>query len=96
MSTSLRVVTAGQNDAAPSSATASLTERIRGLQAEAKGLAREQVDALRASLAETQRLAEEIAQGGEVYPPGVREIAGRLGDETLAKALTLAAIMARA
>ena len=94
MSTSLRAVGApGLKEAPP--ARSSLAERIRRLRAEARGLAREQVEALRATLLETQRLAEEIAQGGDAYPPGVREIAARVGEESLARALTLEAIMAR-
>jgi hypothetical protein len=78
-----------------SPATASLGERVQRLQAEARGLAREHIDVLRASLLETQALADEIALGGDVYPPGAREIAGRLREDSAAKALTLEAIMAR-
>ena len=93
MSTSLRVVAASAKTASPM--TNSLSERVQRLQAEARGLAREHIDALKASLLETQALAEEIAQGGDVYPPGAREIAGRLSEDSAAKALTLEAIMAR-
>ncbi len=89
MSTPLRVVT----NRPPA---ASLADRIRALQAEARGLAREQVEALAASLLATQRLADEIAAGGEAYPPGVREIARRLSEDSAAKALTLEALSARA
>jgi hypothetical protein len=94
MSTSLRVVAASAKSAA-AAATTSLSERIQRLQAEARGLAREHIDSLRASLMETQALAAEIARGGDAYPPGAREIAGRLCEDSAAKALTLEAIMAR-
>ena len=97
MSTSLRVVAASPLPEAQTGAitAASLSERIRQLQAEARGLAREQVGALAASLMRTQRLADEIAHGGEAYPPGAREMARRLGEDSGFNALTLEAIMAR-
>ena len=97
MSAPFRVVAARPLiETAPSAPVAvSLSERIRELQAEAKGLAREHIGALEASLLETQRLAEEIARGGDIYPPGVRDLAQRLGEDSAAKALTIEAIMAR-
>ncbi len=90
MSTPLRVVT---NQSAPA---VSLGDRVRALQAEARGLAREHIEALAASLLATQRLADDIAAGGEAYPPGVRDIARRLSEDSAAKALTLEALSARA
>ena len=74
---------------------ARLTERIRQLQAETRDLAREQVEQLKAALLEVQCLAEEIAEGGDAFPPGVRELATRLGEDSLAKTQTLDAIMCR-
>lgn len=91
----LRVITAAQPLKVSSGTAASLTERVQQLQAEAKRLAGEHVDALRASLLQTQRIAEEIAQGGEAYPAGVRDIARRLGEDSTARALTIEGIMAR-
>jgi hypothetical protein len=72
-----------------------LADHIRQLQTEAKLLARDHIALLGASLSQTQRLAEEIAGGGEAYPAGVRDIARRLADDSAAKALTLQALMAR-
>lgn len=95
MSASLRVVPAAQPMKVAMGTAASLTERVQQLQAEAKRLAGEHVDALRASLLQTQRIAEEIAQGGEAYPAGVRDIARRLGEDNAARALTIEGIMAR-
>ncbi len=80
---------------AEASASAKLSDRIRQLQAEAKGLAGDHIDALRASLLQTQQIAEEIAEGGDAYPPGVRDIARRLCEDTAARALTIQGIMAR-
>jgi len=97
MSAPLRVVAADPSpESAPAPTTgASLSERVRALQAEARRLAGEHVEALAGSLLETQRLAAEIAEGGDIYPPGVRDLATRLCEESAAKAQTLAAIMGR-
>ena len=70
-------------------------DRIRRLQIEAKGLAREHIEMLAAALSEVARLSAEIAEGGELYPVGAREMARRLTDETGKQALTLTAIIDR-
>jgi hypothetical protein len=44
---------------------------------------------------ETQRIAEEIANGGEAYPAGVRDIARRLGEDSAARAMTIESIVSR-
>ena len=98
MSKALRVVTTNPADApAPvdGSAYAALGERVRRLQAEAEQLAREHIGVFAASLAQTRRLAEEIALGGEAYPAGVREMARRLAEESQANVQALEAIVAR-
>ena len=69
--------------------------RIRRLQVEARSLAREHIEMLAAALTEVSRLSAEIADGGEVYPVGAREISRRLTDETGKQALTLTAIVDR-
>ena len=94
MSTPLRVVTAGL-DATPAAAAPSLAERILLLQAEARSLARDHIEILRANLLQTQQVADQIAHGGDAYPPGVRELAARLVDDAGARAATLEAIMGR-
>lgn len=73
----------------------SAAQKIRRLQAEAKTLAREQVEALSAALAEVSRLAGEIADGGELYPVGAREVARRLVEDAAKQSLTLSAIVER-
>lgn len=95
MTMPLRVVTTEAQTTEAEPATPSLAERIRLLQAEAKALADDQVGVLANSLADLHRLAAEIADGGAVFPPGVRDLAGRLSADALAKAATLEAIMAR-
>jgi hypothetical protein len=93
MSASLRVITAGQR--AETATGGSLGQRVGQLQAEAKRLAGEHIDALRANLIQTQQVADEIARGGDAYPPGVRDIARRLAEDSVAKALMIEGIMAR-
>ena len=51
--------------AVPVPAGASVSERIRHLQAEARLLAREQIEALENALLQIERLSCEIADGGE-------------------------------
>ena len=61
--------------------------------AEARGAAREQIDVLEQAIAEVMALSMEIADGGEAYPPGVRDLCRRLSDEVAHRAQTLEAIM---
>jgi hypothetical protein len=70
-------------------------DRVRRLQAEARGLAREHVEMLAQALVEVSRLSEEIAGGGEVYPVGARELSRRLSEEAGKHALALTAIIER-
>jgi hypothetical protein len=95
MSPSLSVV--ADNDlktiSAPKSET--VAERVRRLQAEAKQLAKDHIKALTTRIAELEVMAAEIAEGGEAYPPGVRDIARRLVDDCESRVQTLEAIVAR-
>jgi hypothetical protein len=70
-------------------------DRIRRLQSEARGLAREHVELLAQTLTEVSRLSEEIAEGGDVYPVGARELSKRLAEEACKHALSLTAIIDR-
>jgi hypothetical protein len=72
-----------------------LSVRIRALQDEARGLAREHITALEAALAQVERLAGEIADGGDAYPAGVRDIARRLAEDCELKSATIEAISGR-
>ena len=73
----------------------STSERVRRLQAEARLLAREQVEALEKAMLDVSATAEEISKGGEAYPAGVRELAGRIAEELPGKVQTLQALMDR-
>lgn len=95
MSAPLRVITANAVPVLRQDVSASIGQRVRELQAEAQHLANEHVKALMASLAQTQALADEIANGGESYPPGVRDIARRLAEDSDSRARTLEMIAAR-
>lgn len=97
MSPSLSVVSAdGKVAALERTNNDAVADRVRRLQAEARTLVLEHVRALEAALHDVERLSKEIAGGGELYPPGVRDIARRLTEDAEVKAQTLEAIMAKA
>jgi hypothetical protein len=73
-----------------------LSARIRALQAEARGLAREHIFALESAMGQVERLAAEIAGGGDAYPAGVRDIARRVAEDCGLKVATIEAITERA
>ena len=98
MSPSLSVV--ADNDmktaAAPAAPKAeTVAQRVRRLQLEAKQLAKDHIKALSAAMVEVETLAAEIAEGGDAYPPGVRDLARRLVEDVEARVQTLEAIVAR-
>jgi hypothetical protein len=70
-------------------------DRIRRLQHEARSLAREHIEMLAAALHEVSRLSGEIADGGDLYPVGARELSRRLSEDSNKHALTLTAIVDR-
>lgn len=73
----------------------STAERVRRLQAEARLLAREEVEALERAMMECVAKAEEIAHGGDAYPAGVRELASRIAEDLPAKVQTMQALLER-
>lgn len=94
MSPSLSVV--ADNDLKTSSPkTETVAERVRRLQAEAKLLAKDHIKALSAQMVAVEQMAAEIAEGGEAYPPGVRELASRLVEDLDSRVQTLEAIVSR-
>ena len=100
MSPSLSVV--ADNDrhssAAPASVAAkaeTVAERVRRLQAEARQLAKDHVRALSEAMMNAEKIAAEIAEGGDAYPPGVRDLARRFVEDCEARVQTLEAISAR-
>lgn len=64
--------------------------RARQLLAEARAVAAEQVATLDAALATVRDLATEIADGGDLYSPGLRDVCRRLSEDLLWKAKTIA------
>jgi len=97
MSPSLSVV--ADNDvkaaATASSKSETVAQRVRRLQLEARQLAKDHIKALSAAMVEVETLAAEIAEGGDAYPPGVRDLARRLVEDVEARVQTLEAIVAR-
>ena len=79
----------------PATQVESISARVRRLQAEARSMAHEHIEELAHALERVHRLAEEIADGGEAYPVGVRETSRRLIDETDARIQTIGAILHR-
>jgi hypothetical protein len=76
-------------------ASNSRAERIRRLRWEARVLANELVEALAADLEALAARALEIAEGGEAYPPGTRELASRIAEELPDRARTMLTIQQR-
>lgn len=96
MSPSLSVV--ADNDlkvitTAPKSET--VAERVRRLQSEAKQLAKDHVKTLTSAMVDLEQLAAEIADGGDAYAPGIRDVARRLVEDLDSRVQTLEAIVAR-
>ncbi|HXQ16450.1 MAG TPA: hypothetical protein VN814_17670 [Caulobacteraceae bacterium] len=69
--------------------------RIRQLQHEARGMAREQVEAFARDLNTVAARAAEIAGGGDAYAVGARELASRLAQELPQKAQLLLTLLSR-
>jgi hypothetical protein len=70
-------------------------QRVQRLQVEAHMLAREQIEILDRDLNALALRAAEIADGGDAYPVGVRELCSRLADDLAQQAQTITAIMER-
>ncbi len=75
--------------------TETVAERVRRLQAEARQLAKDHIHALSAAMLDLEQMAAEIAEGGDAYPPGVRDLARRFVEDIEARVQTLEAITAR-
>ena len=72
-----------------------VAQRVKRLQAEARQLAKDHVQALAAAIVNAEALAAEIADGGDAYPPGIRDRARRFAEDAEARVQTLEAIAAR-
>ncbi|NQE63940.1 hypothetical protein [Caulobacter sp. RHG1] len=70
-------------------------QRIKRLQEEARILAHEEVERLNSDLRRLADQAKLIADGGDAYPVGVRELAGRISVDTAQRADMLRALIER-
>jgi hypothetical protein len=95
MSPSLSVVADNDLNVKTSPKTETVAERVRRLQSEAKQLAKDHIRSLSSAIVNVEQMAAEIAEGGEAYPPGVRDLASRLVEDLEARVQTLEAIVAR-
>ena len=93
MSPSLSVVADNDLKQVPKQET--VAERVRRLQAEARMLAKDHIRSLSEQMVAVEQMAAEIADGGDAYPAGVRELAGRLVEDIEARVQTLEAIVSR-
>ncbi len=67
--------------------------RAQRLMVEARQAADEQVVMLERALGLVAELSADVAAGGDVYPPGVREISRKLADDAVWCSQTLGQIM---
>lgn len=74
----------------------SLGERVVRLQLEAKTLAREQVESLQTALRRAAEIGREVADGGEAYPVGIRELSSRLSADLAERARQFEPLIERA
>ena len=70
-------------------------QRVQRLQHEAHMLAREQVEILVRDFTALAARAAEIAEGGDAYPAGVRDIAARIAEDLPHKVQGMIAILDR-
>ncbi|HKT53857.1 MAG TPA: hypothetical protein VJP88_05365 [Caulobacteraceae bacterium] len=75
--------------------TETVTQRVQRLQREARELACDQVEALARDMTAVSAAAQDIADGGEAYPAGVRELASRLAEDLPQKVQILLGILHR-
>lgn len=73
----------------------SRADRVRRLQANAKALAREEIESMQQAMAEVGRMAAEIASGGDAYPVGIREMSSRLIREMDCQVKSIEALLQR-
>ena len=92
MSPSLSVV--ANNDLNPTKPE-TVAERVRKLQAEAKQLAKDHIRALSEAMMQVEQMAAEIAEGGDAYPAGVRDLARRFAEDCELRVQTVEAISGR-
>ena len=70
-------------------------DRARVLYEEARAAAREHLAALSAAIAAVRDLCLAVVDGGDLYAPGLRDLAGRLAEDLFWKTKTLAMLLER-
>ena len=73
-----------------------VAQRIRRLQTDARALATDHVRTLTSAIADAQRIAAEIAEGGDAFPAGIRDLARRFVDDAEARVQTITSLNGRA
>jgi hypothetical protein len=71
-------------------------QRIRMLQQQARELAHQEIDALASDLAALAMRAAEVAESGDAYPTGIRELASRIEEDLIRHMKVIRALMERA
>lgn len=77
----------------PAPSTEGAHNRAMRLMAEARAAADEQVAALERALSLVAILSTDVSEGGDAYPPGVRDIAKKISGDAMWCAQTLDSIM---
>ncbi|HEX7944850.1 MAG TPA: hypothetical protein VF495_09305 [Phenylobacterium sp.] len=95
MSPSLSVVADNDLKSVRSPQSETVAQRVQRLQAEARQLAKDHVKSLTAAMVDLEQLAAEIADGGDAYAPGIRDICRRMVEDLESRVQTLDAISAR-
>jgi hypothetical protein len=72
-----------------------VAQRVKRLQAEARQLAKDHIRSLTEAMTSLEAMAAEIAEGGDAYAPGVREVARQLTEDLDSRVQTLEAISSR-
>ena len=70
-------------------------ERIRHMQETARALAKEEVVDMLKAIAGVAEMAESIANGGEAYAVGIRELSGRLHADLTNQSKSIEALLHR-
>lgn len=81
--------------AAKPAVPAPIPTRVQALQAQARLLATEHVQAVIAEMKALEASAGEIADGGEAYPAGIRDLCRRLAADLEGTAQTITALAGR-
>ncbi len=79
----------------PSSEHETVSQRIQRLQAEARDLARGHVDDLIGAILVSAAIGAEIANGGDAYPAGVRDLARRYVEDAEGRIQNLESLSGR-